>query len=110
MLETLITSKTRIKLLVKFFLNADNSAYLTELHSEFGESSDAIRLELTRFEGADMISSGKQGNRRYYRANTHHPMFPEIHKLVMKHLELSSRKCGSHVLPAGMLQSQRCSP
>ncbi|MFN5885132.1 MAG: ArsR family transcriptional regulator, partial [Bacteroidota bacterium] len=49
MLDTLITSKTRIKLLLKFFLNGNTSSYLRNLESEFGESSNAIRLELNKF-------------------------------------------------------------
>ena len=50
MLESLITSKTRIKLLLKFFLNSSTKAYLRGLEAEFGESTKAIRLELNRFE------------------------------------------------------------
>ncbi|MFN9583050.1 MAG: ArsR family transcriptional regulator, partial [Bacteroidota bacterium] len=42
MLDTLITSKTRIKLLLKFFLNGQNKAYLRNLEAEFGESSNGI--------------------------------------------------------------------
>ncbi len=50
MLGTLITSKTRVKLLLKFFLNSNAKAHLRGLETEFGESSNAIRLELNRFE------------------------------------------------------------
>jgi len=48
MLDTLVTSKTRLKLILKFFLNPCSSAYLRELAEEFGESSNAVRLELNR--------------------------------------------------------------
>ena len=48
MLDTLITSKTRIKLLMKFFMNPRTRAYLRELASEFGESTNSIRVELNR--------------------------------------------------------------
>jgi len=37
MLDSLITSKTRIKLLLKFFLNTSTHAYLRGLADEFGE-------------------------------------------------------------------------
>ena len=57
MLETLISSKTRIKLLLKFFLNSKATSYLRGLESEFGESSNGIRIELNRFEKAGMLSS-----------------------------------------------------
>ncbi len=88
MLEALITSKTRLKLLLKFFLNSSNTAYLRGLEPEFGESSNAIRVELNRFEKADLLLSKTEGNKKYYQANTSHPLFPEIHKLLLKHIGL----------------------
>ena len=86
MLETLITSKTRIKLLLKFFLNSNSSSYLRGLESEFGESTNAIRLELNRFEDAGLLSTSFQGNKKMFQANTQHPLFGEIHNLLLKHI------------------------
>jgi hypothetical protein len=86
MLETLITSKTRIKLLTKFFLNPQAKAYLRGLEETFGESSNAVRLELNRFENAGLLSSAMEGNRKVYTANTQHPLYPDIHNILRKHL------------------------
>lgn len=86
MLETLITSKTRIKLLTKFFLNPQAKAYLRGLEEIFGESSNAVRIELNRFEQAGLLSSVMDGKRKVYSANTKHPLFPDIHNLLRKHL------------------------
>jgi hypothetical protein len=86
MLGDLITSKTRIKLLLKFFLNSSTQAHLRGLESEFGESTNAIRLELNRFEQAGLLVSKEIGNRRVYTANTSYPLFPEIKNLLHKHL------------------------
>lgn len=86
MLETLITSKTRIKLLTKFFLNPQAKAYLRGLEKSFGESSNAVRLELNRFEKAGLLSSGMESNRKVFTANTAHPLYPDIHSLLRKHL------------------------
>ena len=88
MLETLITSKTRIKLLLKFFLNSNNQAWLRSLESEFGESTNAIRLELNRFEKAGMLKTLPEGNKKIYQANTNHPLYPEIHRLIVKYIGL----------------------
>lgn len=88
MIETLISSKTRIKLMLKFFFNSNTKAYLRALESEFGESSNAIRLELNRFEKAGMLSSFLEGNKKFYSANTGHPLFNEIRNLIIKHIEL----------------------
>jgi len=42
MIKTLISSKTRIKLLLKFFLNSYNTAYLRNLEEEFQGSNNSI--------------------------------------------------------------------
>lgn len=84
MLESLISSKTRIKLLMKFFVNGQNTAWLRGLESEFGESSNAIRIELNRLEKAGLIQGEAQGNKKLFRANTHHPLFHELHNIVLK--------------------------
>lgn len=88
MIETLISSKTRIKLLLKFFLNSKTKAYLRSLEGEFGESTNAIRLELNKFEKAGMLSAEYEGNKKIFRANTQHPWFKEIHNIVRKHVGL----------------------
>ena len=86
MIETLISSKTRIKLLLKFFLNSSTKSYLRGLESEFGESSNAIRLELNRLEKAGMLSSSSEGNKKIFQANKKHPLFKEVHNIVLKHI------------------------
>jgi len=87
-LETLISSKTRIKLLLKFFLNAQSKGYLRSLEQEFGESTNAIRLELNKFEEAGMLSSEQEGNKKVFTANRKHPLFENLHHLVMKYVGL----------------------
>jgi predicted transcriptional regulator len=72
MIETLISSKTRIKLLLKFFLNSETTSYLRHLESEFGESTNAIRLELNKLEEAGMLNSQFEGNKKIYQANKQH--------------------------------------
>ncbi len=84
MLETLISSKTRIKLLLKFFLNSNTTAYLRSLEVEFGESSNAIRMELNKMEEAGMLKSFMNGNKKMYQANEQYPLFREIHSILLK--------------------------
>lgn len=86
MLETIISSKTRLKLLLKFFLNKNAKGYLRGLEQEFGESTNAIRLELNKFESAGLLSSEVSGNKRYFKANEFHPLFENLHGLVMKYI------------------------
>lgn len=86
MLETLITSKTRIKLLLKFFSNQSNTAYLRSLADEFGESTNAVRVELNRLSDAGLLESENAGNTILYKANIKHPIYGDIRSLVSKYL------------------------
>jgi hypothetical protein len=86
MLEALISSRTRIKLLLKFFLNPRSTAYLRGLAEEFNESTNAIRIELNRFEGAGMLITESQGNKKVYKANNNHPLFLDLQKIILKYI------------------------
>jgi len=86
MLESLITSKTRLKLLLRFFLNPGTLGYLNELANEFNESSNAVRIELNRLSKANLIKSKNDGRTKVYQANKTHPLFNEIHNLIRKNI------------------------
>lgn len=88
MIEVLISSKTRIKLMLRLYLNKHIEAHLRGLEQEFGESSNSIRVELNRFEQAGLLVSSMRGNKKYYRANQSHPLFQEIHNLLLKHTRI----------------------
>lgn len=88
MLDTLITSKTRLKLLLKFFVNGNTSSYLRSLESEFNEGSNAIRLELNRFEKAGLLNSSLSGNKKIFTSNKNHPMFSSLQSMVRKYIGL----------------------
>ena len=88
MLNTLITSKTRINLLLKFFLNPGTKAYLRELAAEFGESTNAIRVELNRLSDAKLLQSTNLGRKVIYRANIKHNLFRDIQSVVRKYVGL----------------------
>lgn len=84
MIDSLITSQTRIKLLLKFFLNSKTQSHLRGLESEFGESTNGIRIELNRLENANLLRSHKEGNKKLYSANRSHPLFDDIHNIIIK--------------------------
>ena len=86
MLESLITSKTRLRLLIKFFLNIANKGYLNSLANEFGESTNSVRKELNNLSSAGYLEKHNQNNKVIYKANASHPLFKIIQKIVHKHL------------------------
>ncbi|WP_321401319.1 winged helix-turn-helix domain-containing protein [Maridesulfovibrio sp.] len=86
MLKELFTSKTRIKLLLKLFLNPDVSSYLRELAAEFDVSPNAMKEELDGLSEAGYLNKKKEGRYIYYNANSSHPFFPEISSIVRKYI------------------------
>lgn len=88
MLNSLITSKTRLRVLVKFFIRAANKGHLNSLASEFGESTNGVRKELNKLKDAGYLVSNKVQNKVIYRANTKHPLYLVLQQLVKKHLRL----------------------
>ena len=86
MLDSLITSKTRLRLLIKFFLNITNKGYLNGLANEFGESTNSIRKELNNLSSAGYLKKYSENNKVVYKANDSHPLFKIIQRIVKKHL------------------------
>lgn len=82
----LITSKTRIQILMRLFLNPSRRAYLRKLAAEFGASPSQVRNELAQLAASGLLTGEKSGRQIDYRANTDHPLFPELHSMVKKAL------------------------
>jgi len=89
-LETLITSKTRVRLLVKFFINVANNGHLRGLAEEFNESTNAIRKELNNLEEAGYLKKEAVQNRISYKANTKHPLYQTLKNIIFQHIGLDS--------------------
>ena len=88
MLGELITSKTRLRLLIKFFVSQANRGYLNGLATEMGESTNAIRKELNHLHDAGYLQKEKSNNKIQYKANTKHPLFSVLQRVILKHLGL----------------------
>lgn len=86
MLDSLITSKTRLRLLVKFFINAANKGYLRGLAQEMNENTNAIRKELNNLSEAGYIIRDASETKVMYHANTQHPLFDTLQQLIQKNI------------------------
>tara|TARA_B100001989_G_scaffold248225_1_gene221558 strand:+ start:296 stop:766 length:471 start_codon:yes stop_codon:yes gene_type:complete len=75
-------------MLIKFFVSAANNGYLNGLATEFKESTNSIRKELNNLSGAGYLVKSKKNNKIIYNANTSHPMFAVLQKIVRQHLGL----------------------
>ena len=84
LLGPLITSKTRLKLLLRFFLNQNLSGYLQGLSKELDENTNSVRVELNRLEEAGMLETELEGRRKVYRVNKNHPLTSDITSIIRK--------------------------
>lgn len=86
MLDSPITSKTRLRLLLKFFMNSNTRSYLRSLAEEFNESTNAVRIELNRLTEAGILNVSREGNTMMYQANPQYPLFNDIINIVKKYI------------------------
>jgi hypothetical protein len=59
-------------------------SYLRSLETEFGESTNSIRVELNKLEHAGLLDSTNKGNKKMFYANTSHPLFTDINSILRK--------------------------
>lgn len=83
-LSAVIPSRTRVQILVRLLLNPGIRAYLRGLATEFNVSPNAVRTELNNLRRHKVLISERDGRNIYYRANTGHPLFPELSSMVRK--------------------------
>lgn len=83
-LEEIVGSKTRAEIFRLLFEQADREFYLRELQRRSGMSLSPVQDEMTKLSKMGLVKSRQDGNRLYYRANSQHPLFPEIRGLVEK--------------------------
>jgi len=84
LLSGLISSKTRVKLLMRFFLNPQARSYLRELAKEFDVSTNSVREELNQLTQTQLLKAEKNGRNVFYSANPEHALFPELRSMVQK--------------------------
>jgi DeoR/GlpR family transcriptional regulator of sugar metabolism len=75
-------------MLIKFFVSAANNGYLNGLATEFNESTNSIRKELNNLSEAGYLLKSKENNKVIYNANTSHPLFDVLQKIIRQHLGL----------------------
>ena len=84
MLETLFSSRVRVRLLELFLANPTSRYHSRELARLTGEQHNAVWRELQKLEEAGLLSSEAHGNRKEYAVNRQSPLYPELRRLMMK--------------------------
>jgi uncharacterized protein len=83
-LAEILSSRVRAEIFRLLFGLDEKELHLREMERQAGLSLGTIRQELQKLVKLELLISRRDGNRLYYRANTEHPLYPEIRKLVLK--------------------------
>ena len=84
-LGELLSSRIRAEIFRNLFgIAPDSALYMREIERRTGFAIGTVQTELKKLQRLDIISRVRDGNRVYYRANTAHPVYPEIRALVLK--------------------------
>ena len=84
MLEAIVSSQTRVKLLTLFLLNPGREYYVREIERMTEENINAVRRELSNLESFGLITGQKKGNQQYYTVNQDFFLYEDLQKIVLK--------------------------
>ena len=88
MLQNRITSKIRLKILVKVFTNAAINSYLRGLANEMQESNNVILKKLNNFKVAYYLKKEVFQNQISYKANTKFPLYRKHNNIIFQQIGL----------------------
>jgi DNA-binding transcriptional ArsR family regulator len=83
-LEELISSRVRAEIFRLLFGLKGGEMHVREIERQSGLRLSTVRQDLAKLSKLDLVKARKDSNRLYYRANNEHPLYIEIHRLVLK--------------------------
>jgi len=84
MLEKLLGSRLRARVIGWLFTHVDERYYVRQLADLLGEDSTNLSRELTRLEGLGVVVSQREGTQKHYHANRDLPIFDELCSIAVK--------------------------
>lgn len=96
MIEQLLGSKTRVKLLQLFMSNPNRSFYVREITRKIDEQINSVRRELSNLLSIGIIVSDTTNNRLYYEVNQEYEFYKPLKEIFGSDKAISqvSRKAG----------------
>jgi len=107
MLEFLISSVSRRKILIHLLNNPNKEYHLREISRILGDPAPVIKRELDRLEQIGFIISWTMGNRRRLKVNKNFLLLPEFKALVDKTAGLYVRTKVAHTFTLKEALSRR---
>ena len=84
MLEKLLGSQLRARVIGWLFTHPDERYYVRQLATLLGEDSTNLSRELTRLEGLGVVVSQREGKQKHYHANRDLSIFDELRSIAVK--------------------------
>lgn len=101
-LAQLVCSRVRAEIFRILFCVKAGELHLREIQRQTGFALGTVRQDIGKLVKLGLVTSRRDGNRVYYAANGPHPLYPEIHLLVLKTAGLADVL--SEALQAGKIQ------
>jgi hypothetical protein len=83
-LEDIIISKVRIKILTLFLTNPGTIFHVRDIVRKISEEINAVRRELLHMEKAGMVSKEQRANRLFYTFRKDYPLYYDLLELINK--------------------------
>ena len=84
LLAKILSSKIRAEIFRLLFGTNDKALHMRDIERRSGFAIGTIQGELKKLSNLDLVLKEIDGNRTYYRANKNHPLYNDIHNLVLK--------------------------
>ena len=84
LLESLLGSRLRARLLGWLFSHPDERFFVRQLASLLGEDSTNLSRELARLAEQGIVLSSREGQQKYYQVNPRCSVYPELRGLILK--------------------------
>ena len=83
-LHKILSSKVRAEIFRHLFATRDSELHVRELARRSKLNEATLRQDLSKLKDLDLVARRRDGNRVYFRANQDHPVYADIHGLVLK--------------------------
>ncbi len=83
-LAQILSSKIHAEIFRILFGLSDEPLHMREIERRSGFTTGTVQQELKKLFSLDLVIMRRDGNRVYYQARKDHPLYPEIHRLVIK--------------------------
>ena len=88
MLDKLFTSVIRADIMSLLFNSPEEKFYVREIARLVNKNPSGVKRELDNLNKMNLVTSEKEGNLKYFKANRNSPLFPELKGLIAKSLGL----------------------